>query len=103
MAREIVRAQAGVQVDHRNGDSLDNRRANLRECTPQQNAHNRRPQRGAKVPFKGVSLRSNGTYQAAITVAGKRTYLGCFETAELAHAAYTEAAIRLHGEFARVA
>lgn len=99
MHRFIVNAATGTQVDHRNRDRLDNRRANLRECTHTQNCHNS----GARKPgrFKGVYLeRTTGRYYAQIRANGRRECLGTFSTAEEAAAAYDEAATRLHGEFA---
>lgn len=100
LAREIMKPSRGQYVDHVNCDPLDNRRPNLRLCTPAQNALNRRKESGAAIPFKGVYL-SRGRYQARITLNGKRVYLGEHATAELAAKAYAKAARELHGEFAR--
>jgi len=98
LAREIIEPKPGNQADHANGDSLDNRRPNLREATPSQNACNRvKPN---PTGYKGV--RPHGRrFVASIKTAGKRKHLGVFDTPEDASAAYRAAAHRFHGEFAR--
>ncbi|WVS23956.1 hypothetical protein QkW1_33 [Ralstonia phage QkW1] len=93
---------ADVFVDHHNGRKLDNRRVNLRICTREQNAQNRKRNTEKIVPFKGVKPQTRGRgYIARIQVDGKRRYLGTFENPELAHEFYCLAADMLHGEFAR--
>lgn len=55
MHRLIARAPKGLDVDHINHDTLDNRRANLRVCSRKLNNHNRRgANRGAKSKYIGV-------------------------------------------------
>jgi AP2 domain/HNH endonuclease len=101
MSREIMNAPEGVFVDHWNHNTLDNRKANLRLCTDGENAYNRLRYKSNTSGFKGVWLRKEtGRWSAAIKVNRKHYVLGCFDTPELAHAAYVEAAKRLHGEFA---
>lgn len=90
-------------VDHINGDSLDNRRANLRTCEPFQNVANRHKLAENKTSkFKGVSLRhhNGGKWTAAITANGKATNLGQFASEVDAARAYDRAAIDAFGEFA---
>lgn len=99
MHRVIMGAGAGEVVDHVNGDPSDNRRANLRFCTAQENARNRRPHSGRE--FKGVTPRM-GRYRACILVNGKQVSLGGYETAIEAALAYDRAAASHHGEFARL-
>ena len=91
------------QIDHINGDRLDNRIANLREADNAQNSQNRPQQSNNKSGFKGVFFnhRHSQPWQAQIMARGQRVQLGYFATAEEAHEAYKEAAARLHGEFAR--
>lgn len=101
LAREIMRPTPGYFVDHINCDSLDNRRHNLRLCTPLESAWNRRGHKTAKYP-KGVRPMGR-KFRSNIMCRGVRYHLGTFDTVEEAHAAYCEAAHRLHGEFARVA
>jgi hypothetical protein len=101
--RVITNAPSGMDVDHINGNRLDNRRCNLRLATRQQNIANQRLSSRNKVGLKGVYRYKGGVtkpFAASIKVSGKRTFLGCFATAEEAHMAYCEAADRLFGEFA---
>jgi hypothetical protein len=89
-------------VDHRNGNGLDNRRANLRPATPGQNNANARRSRLNTSGFKGVSLHAHsGLWRAYITADGKTRHLGYFHSPEDGARAYDAAAIELFGEFAR--
>ncbi len=87
------------EIDHINGDRDDNRSSNLRSATRGQNTKNRRLDRDSKSGFKGVRKHAN-KWQARITADKKVHYLGLFASPQLAHAAYFDAAKRLHGEFA---
>ena len=89
------------QVDHRNGDSLDNRWCNLRNASCAQNQHNQKRQRINTSGFKGVSFdKRYNRWRSQIRANGKRYWLGSFKTAEAAHAAYSAKSNELHGEFA---
>lgn len=92
-------------VDHKDGNGLNNARANLRVCTSAQNQQNRRVMANTITGFKGVALSRNrrNPYTAQIKVKGKLIYLGCFPNPEAAHAAYCEAAQEYFGEFWRAA
>lgn len=88
-------------VDHINHDPADNRRCNLREATTFQNLANRRKWAGCTSRYKGVSWHKlNKKWQARISVAGKRTTLGMFDTEEAARDAYNIQAAALHGAYA---
>jgi hypothetical protein len=88
---------ADMELDHRNGDKLDNRVENLRLVTRAQNCQNRNKFQSNTSGFKGVSFNKKaGKFRAYIH--GK--HLGLFPTAESAAEAYNAAAIALHGDFA---
>ena len=89
------------QVDHVDLDGMNNRLSNLREATGSQNGAKRKVRKDNRIGYKGVRRHRN-TYQALIRKQGVRLYLGCFPTAEEAHAAYARAAADAHGEYARV-
>lgn len=87
-------------TDHRNGDGLDNRRANLRPADASLNAANRIRLRG-KSGYRGVTRHKCGRWQAAICVRGERRYLGLHSSPEEAARAYDFAAVAAFGEYAR--
>lgn len=101
MHQVVLGVPHGTLVDHRNLDSLDNQRHNLRACTYAENTANSGPQRNNKSGVSGVSLhKASGKYQAYINVNYKRIYLGLFVTKEGAVQARREAETFYHREFA---
>jgi hypothetical protein len=102
MHRQLLNAGPGQQVDHVNLNSLDNRRRNIRLCTPQQNACNRRHRRNAAIPYKGIFENGAGRFTARIVIDGRRRSVGTFPSAEAAAEAYDVAARQHYGEFARL-
>lgn len=100
MHRHLTGAAKGVDVDHKNGDTLDNSRSNLRVCSHAENMQNVQA-RVSNGRTKGVSFdRTRNKYQAYINVNGKRISLGRFATEDEAIAAHNAAALVHHGEFA---
>jgi len=101
MHRIITRAKRGEYVDHKNGDKRDNRRSNIRVCTPTQNNANQRYPVNNTSGYKGVSWHSDGIgWQAKVYSGGKFFHLGIFKDAKDAARAYNEKALELWGEFA---
>lgn len=101
MQRFIVGLKAckGLVVDHANRDTLDNRRANLRICSPADNVHNSKAIVGSS-EFKGVHRsKTSGEFVAGIKHP-KQTRLGTFTDEKAAAMAYDRAAIEAWGEYA---
>lgn len=90
------------QVDHANGDRLDNRRSNLRLATAAQNIQNRHyKQPNTSSIYKGVRFHKQaGKWVARITSNGTEYHLGCFAEEIEAAKSYDKAAIEHHKEFA---
>lgn len=105
MHREILGMKFGDgrEGDHFDGDTLNNRRLNLREATHSQNKMNTFKPSTNTSGYKGVTLNKNrGKWQAQIKIQGKYKYLGLFGKAEDAYAAYCRAATEHQGEFAKL-
>lgn len=89
------------QIDHINGNGLDNRRSNLREATNSQNQCNRGRPKTNKSGYKGVSWsKDKNKWQATIYKNGKQFNLGRSKNIKNVVLAYRLAARELHGEFA---
>jgi hypothetical protein len=86
-------------VDHINGNVLDNRRSNLRICTRQQNACNKRNKALPRSGFRGVR-KTGRRWQAVLHTEGKTKIIGSFTNILDAAHAYDKAAIKSFGEFA---
>lgn len=92
-----------LEVDHINGNSLDNRLENLRLVTKEQNAQNKKLSKNSKSGYKGVSPhKSSGKWQAQIRAFGKLKYLGVFNQPEEAHLAYVKASEKYHGNYGKL-
>jgi hypothetical protein len=93
-----------VEVDHRAGDGLNNRRTNLRPATSSQNrANSRKRSDGVTSHYRGVSrTKDRKQFRANIKVNRRTHHLGCFTNEEDAARAYDEAALKYFGEFAKL-
>jgi hypothetical protein len=101
--REIMKPPKGLVVDHRNGDTLDNLRSNLRLATFSENMQNRRKRKNTSSRFIGVFIDKRcGRCVAQIIYQGRKITLGRFDNEMEAAKAYDEAAKRYRGEFARL-
>ena len=102
MHREIMKPERGKVCDHLNGNTLDNRRENLRVCTVKENNENRINNRTkwlGKSRYKGVrKVTKSNKWQAIISFKGKEIYLGSFELESEAALRYDEEARKLYGD-----
>ena len=97
--RVLTDAPPGAVVDHINGNTLDNRRGNLRVCSHAENMRNRARHINNTSGIKGVSWsRSNNGWVARLA----KKHLGTFATRDQAAAAYNAAANAIFGAFARL-
>lgn len=106
MHREIMKPPEGLQVDHIDGNGLNNTRSNLRISTQQQNLMNAsastRKDKSSK--YKGVSFtrtNTNKPWKVLIKKDWKQKSYGSFSTEEEAARKYNEKAKELFGEFAK--
>lgn len=104
MHKQILKIKKGFETDHKDGNSLNNCKSNLRVATRSQNAANRGKQANNKSGFKGVILlkdqKRNKKYLSLIRVNNKNISLGLFYTPEQAAQRYNQAAKEYFGEFA---
>lgn len=100
MHRFLMKDPVGLHVDHIDGDRLNNRRANLRAVTPQQNQSNRRNGNGTS-KYVGVTWEMKfERWKVSVMHQGKANYVGVFRDEVEAAEAYNAASIRLRGEHA---
>ena len=109
----IMGLKKGKEIDHIDGDGLNNQKDNLRFCTRSENNRNRKPY--GKSKYKGVVIytqkrkytKQNGEvslyiseprFRAQINVNGKIVFLGQFKTEKEAAEAYNKAAKENYGE-----
>ena len=98
---------SGMDVDHINGNRLDNRYENLRIVTRTQNLLKKDRKYPNKTGYRGVIERkdfrfSKPRYRAFVSVKGKNIWFGTYDTPEDAARAHDENAKRLHGPFANL-
>ena len=93
----------GQQVDHRDGNKLNNCRSNLRICSNAENGMNRGMNKNNSTGYKGVKWNNaSNKWIALIRTNGKQMYLGSFNDKIDAALAYNDGAKKYHGEFAQL-
>jgi hypothetical protein len=102
MHREILRPKPNEQIDHADGNPLNNQKSNLRVATPAQNNANRGKTRSNTSGYKGVFWdKTRDRWYAQINVSRKHLFLGRYKSLDLAAAAYQDAALLHYGDFAQ--
>lgn len=100
--RFILSAPDGVVIDHKDGDTLNNTKSNLRICTQAENSRNRRRSKRNVSGYKGVIYEARiNRWRAQIAYDGRAVVIGRYKTAERAARAYDRIARLCHGDFAR--
>lgn len=101
--RLIMNCPNGKQIDHINGNGLDNRKENLRICSQSENHQNRSKWGNTSSQYKGVHWHKIvKKWVAQIMINGKRKHLGYFDREREAAKAYNYMAIKHFGEYARI-
>ena len=100
LPRVLLAAPEGLQVDHINRNSLDNRRSNLRLCSARENAWNRTVKQTKQTELpKGITQLKSGNYRARLGYMGMYITVGTFSNLTDAVAALHTRRIKYHGEF----
>ena len=100
--RILLKCPKGLQIDHINGNGLDNRKENLRICTHAENGRNRKVGDNNTSGYKGVSwITRQGKWRATIKINQKRIHLGEYVNIIDAINAYETAATNYFGSFKR--
>lgn len=103
--RMLLQASMNMEVDHINGDGLDNRRANLRVCIHSQNQANQKKNmklKNVSSKYKGVSRKPSGSFQVVLTKDYKKICIGVFKCEIEAAKAYDAAALKHFGKFSNL-
>lgn len=103
MHRFIIDCPKGMVVDHINGNTLDNRKCNLRICTIAENSRNRNKyKKNASSIYKGVSYdKKKGKWRAIIQINKKSKHIGYYDSELEASIQYDKKAILYHGVYAK--
>lgn len=94
--RVIMEAPFGMEVDHINGNSLDNRRSNLRVCTSRENQQNRHYHRSGRL-VGATFHKLSGKWQCVMNIDGKPKHIGLYKTEFEAHEAYKDELKKIAG------
>ncbi len=103
MHRQIMNPPKGMEIDHRDGNGLNNQRSNLRLCTHSQNLKNQIIPKNNTSGYKGVRWnKPNKKWDSRIMLNGKSIHIGVFKNIQDAALAYNMKAKELFDEFAKI-
>ena len=99
---KLILSKEGFVTDHKDRDSLNNQRGNLRLATKSQDSANKTKYATNKSGYKGVYLHKPGVWRSRIMIRGKVIDLGLFSHPKDAAIVYEKATVKYYGEFARI-
>ena len=101
LARFLLQPKDNKEINHIDGNRLNNQKSNLRLATSSQNKINRGPRKDNQSGYKGVSWHNQRKkWTARIMISGKYKHLGLFENLIEAARSYNKAASEYYGQFA---
>lgn len=99
----LLNPPSNVDIDHIDGNGLNNQRSNLRICSHMENMANQKRHSDSKSPFKGIWRAAHcDRWAAQLVFNGKKVYLGVYKNPADAALAYDKKAKELFGPFARL-
>jgi hypothetical protein len=99
--RIILKPPKGVEIDHIDGNRLNNQKSNLRFATSSQNKINRGARKDNKSGYKGVSWhKQRKCWTVRLTINGKYKHLGLYKDIKKAAQVYNQNALKHYGEYA---
>lgn len=103
MHHDILGKFVGKEIDHKDGNGLNNQRSNLRICSHSENQHNRNKYKCNTSGYKGVSWhKGKSKWSAQIRMSGVLIHLGDYTSKLKAYKAYCEACRKYHGKFSNI-
>lgn len=99
--RIIMKCPKGMEVDHIDGDPLNNQRKNLRLCTKKQNRQNKGFSKNNQSGYKGVTLHRN-VYEVYVRKNNRHTFVGSHKNKHEAAKIYNKEAKKVFGKFSKL-
>jgi hypothetical protein len=102
--RYIMNAPKGLQVDHKDGNTKDNRKSNIRICKQEDNNKNQKKYKNNTSGCQGVVwwyYNDINKWRVFINLNKKRIYLGFYDKLEEAIEARRKGEIKYFGEYSR--
>ena len=102
MHRQILDLSKGEFCDHKDRNTLNNQRENLRKCTWAENQRNKTKKLLASSKYIGVIKTKFNSFVAQMTHEWKHIYIGTYKDEVIAAKAYDKKKLELHGKFSNL-